>query len=83
MVASRRGHLETVSELLTAGAKADAQDQVSIHTEYYQWQWLVYVVVVQEGLTSLAFAAQNGHTQVVKALLEGNADPNIIENVSI
>ena len=43
----------------------------------------VYIVVVtlQEGFTSLAFAAQNGHAHVVKALLEGNADPNIVENV--
>ena len=43
----------------------------------------MYVVVVQEGLASLALAAQNGHTEVVKALLEGNADPNIVENVRV
>ena len=43
----------------------------------------MYVVVMQEGLTSLALAAQNGHAEVVQALLEGNADPNIVENVRV
>ena len=44
----------------------------------------VYViVVVQVGLTSLILATQSGHTEVVKTLLESNADPNIIEKVSL
>ena len=38
MVASWGGNLEVVMELLTAGAKADAQDPVSTHKEYYQRQ---------------------------------------------
>ena len=41
------------------------------------------IVVVQVGLTSLILATQSGHTEVVKALLEANADPNITEKVSI
>ena len=44
----------------------------------------VYViVVVQVGFTSLILATQSGYTEVVKALLEANADPNITEKVSI
>ena len=43
-----------------------------------------YVVVfVQEGLTALMLATQNGHVQVVQALLDAKADPNITESVSI
>ena len=37
---------------------------------------------LQEGLTSLMLAAQKGRAEVVKALLDANASPNIIENVS-
>ena len=43
----------------------------------------VYVIVaVQVGLTSLILATQSGHMEVVKALLEANADPDITEKVS-
>ena len=28
-------------------------------------------------------ATQNGHTEIVEALLDANSDPNITENVSI
>ena len=38
---------------------------------------------VQEGLTSLMLATQNGHVEVVQALLDAKADPNITESVSI
>ena len=43
----------------------------------------VCVCCVQVGLTSLMLATQNGYTKIVQALLNANADPNIIENVSI
>ena len=36
---------------------------------------------MQEGLTSLILATQNGHLKVVEALLEASADPDITENV--
>ena len=38
---------------------------------------------VQEGLTSLMLATQNGHVEIVDALLNANSYPNITENVSI
>ena len=44
---------------------------------------LLCVCVVQEGLTSLMLATQNGHAEIVEALLNANCDPNITENVSI
>ena len=43
----------------------------------------VCVCGVQEGLTALMLATQKGHAEVVQALLNANADPNITENVSI
>ena len=38
---------------------------------------------MQEGLTSLMLATQNGRNDVIEALLDANANPNITENVSI
>ena len=38
---------------------------------------------MQEGLTSLMLATQNGYNDVIEALLNANANPNITENVSI
>ena len=43
----------------------------------------VCVCGVQEGLTSLMLAAQNGHTNVVKALLDAKANPNITDKVRV
>ena len=42
-----------------------------------------FVCCAQEGLTALILATQNGHTEVVNALLDAKADPNITENVRI
>ena len=43
----------------------------------------VCVCGMQEGLTALMLTTQKGHAEVVQALLDANADPNITENVSI
>ena len=37
----------------------------------------------QIGLTALMLASRVGHVEVVQALLEGGADPNIAEEVSV
>ena len=38
---------------------------------------------MQEGLTALILATQNGHSEVVDALLAAKADLNITENVRL
>ena len=43
----------------------------------------VCVCGMQEGLTSLVLATQKGHDNVVEALLNVNANPNVTEHVSI
>ena len=80
MIACWRGHLSTVMELIRAGAKTDTQDQVCVCVCMCL---CVCVCGVQEGLTSLMLATQNGHADIVEALLDTNCDPNITENVSI
>jgi ankyrin repeat protein len=40
------------------------------------------MVVSQEGRTALIWAAVKGHTEVVKALIEGDADVEAKEKVS-
>ena len=57
---------------------------VCVHSQNDESQSMCTCVCgVQEDLTSLMLATQNGHDDVVQALLNANADPNITENVSI
>ena len=44
---------------------------------------LVHVYCIQEGLTSLMLATQNAHLEVVGALLDTMADPDITDNVRV
>ena len=85
MISCWRGDLPTIMELIRAGAKTDAQDQVCILYACVCVCVCVCTCVcgVQEGLTSLMLATQNGHTGVVEALLNANTNPNITEEVSI
>ena len=39
--------------------------------------------IMQDGYTSLMLATQRGHVDIVKALLDAKADPNITDKVSI
>ena len=42
---------------------------------------LLLINVIQAGLTALMLAAQNGHANIAKTLLDGKADPNITDKV--
>ena len=42
-----------------------------------------YLLYLQEGLTSLILATQNGNLEVIETLLNATADANITENVRI
>ena len=42
---------------------------------------MTYAIVSQEGRTALMWAAKNGHTEVVEALIEGDADVKATETV--
>ena len=73
----------TVLELLRAGAKTDSQDQVCTCTQPIDYVHIMYICYLQEGLTSLMLAIQNGHVDVVKALLDAKANPNISDKVCL
>ena len=90
MIACWKGHLPIVMEMIRTGAKTDIQDQVCVCVcvcTYPQnddsQSMCTCVCGVQEGLTSLMLAAQNGYAEIVEALLNANANPNITENVNI
>lgn len=86
MVASWVGELPVVKELVRAGAKTDAQDQVCCYNHRMMEDRLCIhdcVCCVQEGLTSLMLATQKDRGDIVEVLLDANADPNITENVRI
>ena len=41
----------------------------------------VVLCALQEGDTALILAALGGHVEVIRALLEAEANPNIVDNV--
>ncbi len=49
---------------------------------YAVLQIIIYLDFVQNGATAVMVAAQNGHCEVVRMLLEAKADINIKANVS-
>ena len=53
-----------------------------IRTEHFRGRWLTnFVSFLQSGWTSLHKAAEKGHTEVAKVLLEANADVKAVEKV--
>jgi len=49
----------------------------SLHVEASSWMPSTFVYdPLQDGVSPLYVAAQNGHSEVVRALLEGGADVN-------
>ncbi len=62
MLAANSGETELVQVLLTAGAEADARDDVGIMVAY--------------GKTAFMPAAGRGHTEIVQLLIDAEADVN-------
>lgn len=89
MMASDRGYLEVVQDLLAAGANTEARNYVSM-AEPRNWNEgggiLVHcgakfgidnspvMICMQFGETALIRASRNGHPEVVKALLAAGAN---------
>ena len=68
-MASERGMLEIVRELLNAGARVDEQTTCDIR--------LHHIVVQSGGSTAIHFAVKKGHRDVVKLLLKRGGDCSI------
>jgi ankyrin repeat protein len=68
-VASERGMLRVVRQLLSVGARIDQQTLSDVR--------LHHTVVQSGGLTALHFATQKGHRNVVKVLLDNGANATI------
>ena len=71
--------------LLEAGARPNAQDKVTSPEMCYDYcaDSIILNLSTQEGLTALILASQKGHTDVVVALVDAKADPNIVEKVCV
>lgn len=83
-IASFKGHKDIVRYLCVterSRLKIDVQDTVSIKVAADNVA--MYLECMQDGITSLMYAAKQGHYESVRILFEnGRADPNIKEKVS-
>ena len=86
MFASYRGYTETVKVLAEAKADPNITTKVKLHYTNYCY-CIVQIrsgscISLQDGDTALILAANEGHTDIVKILMEQGADVHIMNNVS-
>ena len=86
MEASYRGYTETVKVLAEAKTDPNITDKVKHHYTNYCY-CIVQIrsrscISLQDGDTALIMAANKGHTDIVKILVEHGADIHIMNNVS-
>ena len=75
--------LEVVNILLSAGALPDIMENVTNFPLIFNW-FYTWVGLVQDGFTSLMLAAsQKDSTDIIAALVEAKADPNVQDRVLI
>jgi ankyrin repeat protein len=79
--AANKGHVEVVKILLEAGATVDAKTKVLRLDSPCISQLLTTPVDLQSGQTPLHYASAQGHTAVVKLLLDSGADVMVIWEV--
>ena len=85
MEASYRGFTEIVKVLAEAKADPNITDKVKLHYTHY---CIVQIrsrscISLQHGYTALIIAASEGHTDVVKILVEHGSDMDIKNKVSV
>jgi ankyrin repeat protein len=94
LIASQKGHLDVVRELLARGANIEAADNIGA-TSLFAASQVGYLDVVREllargavvdaafdtGATPLIQASWSGHTEVVRALLDAGANKRHVDNV--
>ena len=84
MWASSRGYTEIVKVLAEAKADLNITDEVKVHyTHYYVAQIRsILCISLQDGDTALIWSASEGHTDLVKILVDHHADMDIRNKVS-
>lgn len=79
-IAATLGHKAIVRLLLDNGARLDIRTNTMLAAEKFSLKSLVYDGVCvgdeRDGYTALMLAVEKGHTEIVKLLLEGDADIN-------
>lgn len=77
--AAKSGHRRTVENLLKKGANINYQDEArqSIVCNAHMYIMLIVSFTLQDGVTPLYVASQEGNTEVVDTLLKNKADANI------
>ncbi|KAI0438261.1 ankyrin repeat-containing domain protein [Xylaria telfairii] len=87
--AACHGNLEIIKMLFTAGADANDGCMLQIAARYGQLEIVRYLLAAKVNVnavdklesTALIAAAKNGHSDIVKELLENGADPKINHNI--
>ena len=84
MLACKNGHVDSVRELLLAGAKVNHQKIVSFTLTFnLKCSSFFFVSLIKDNIAALHVASFAGYTDIVHSLMLSKADVNLKDEVSV
>ena len=83
MAASDENHPEVTRFLIASGADLNCQTKVFDNMFCFRGMFTIPHISLQEGMSSLQFACDSGNTDIVKVLIQSNANIELKNRVGV
>lgn len=86
-MAAKQGHSEVLQKIMETGENIDERNIVSlapiVRAFWFEVIYLLHIVIFhQDGMTALHLAAEGGHYECIRLLLEAGCNVNELTHVS-